>query len=320
MKILVTGGAGFIGSNFCYYIAKTYPNYKIVCLDKLTYAGNLENLAGLKNNANFKFVKGDICSEELVNNLFKTEKFNIVVNFAAESHVEKSIENPSVFINSNVLGVRVLLDACRKFGVRFHQISTDEVYGGLPLNNHTDSFSEASVLNPSSPYSASKASADMLVMSYYHTFKLPVTISRCSNNFGPYQHFEKLIPLTIKRVLNNQNLTVHGNGLDMRDWIFVVDHCKAIDLIIKNGKIGEIYNVSGNNEVANLEIMNMVCKALNTKPNFKFVKNRPCHDEKYTLNCNKIKTELGFVPESNFTEKLTDTINWYLQNKNWLNK
>ncbi len=320
MKILVTGGAGFIGSNFCYYIAKTYPNYKIVCLDKLTYAGNLENLAGLKNNANFKFVKGDICNEELVNNLFKTEKFNIVVNFAAESHVEKSIENPSVFIISNVLGVRVLLDACRKFGVRFHQISTDEVYGGLSLNNLTDAFSEDSVLNPSSPYSASKASADMLVMSYYHTFKLPVTISRCSNNFGPYQHPEKLIPLTLKRVLNNQNLTVHGNGLDMRDWIYVLDHCKAIDLIIKNGKIGEIYNVAGNNEITNLELMDKVCSFVNANPKKEHVANRPCHDEKYTLNCEKIKNELGFVSSSNFNENLKTTLNWYLKNRQWLNK
>ena len=320
MKILVTGGAGFIGTNFCHYIVNKYPNYKVVCLDKLTYASSFESLNDIINNPNFKFVKGDICNEEAINELFETEQFDVVVNFAAESHVERSILNPSIFIESNVLGVRVLLDACRKFNTRFHQISTDEVYGGLLLNNFNGAFTEESVLKPSSPYSASKASADMLVMSYFKTFNLPVTISRCSNNFGPYQHPEKLIPLTLNRALNNQSLIVHGTGLDMRDWIYVLDHCRAVDLIIHNGRIGEIYNIAGNNEITNLELMDRVCLAINKTPQKQHIPNRPCHDEKYTLNCSKIERELGFTPSANFNKELENTVNWYLNNKNYLNK
>ena len=320
MKILVTGGAGFIGTNFCHYIINKYPNYKVVCLDKLTYASSFESLNDIINNPNFKFVKGDICNEDLINELFEAEQFNVAVNFAAESHVERSIADPSIFINSNVVGVRVLLDACRKFNVRFHQISTDEVYGGLPLNNVTDMFLEDSVLKPSSPYSASKASADMLVMAYRKTFNLPVTISRCSNNFGPYQHPEKLIPLTLKRALNNESLIVHGTGLDMRDWIYVLDHCRAVDLIIHFGTLGAIYNIAGNNEITNLELMDKVCLIINKTPNKQHTLNRPCHDEKYTLNCSKIEKELGFKPSTNFNQKLENTVNWYLNNPEYLNK
>lgn len=320
MKMLITGGAGFIGLNFCHYIVNKYPNYDVVCLDKLTYASSLESLNDIVENPKFKFVKGDICNESLIDELFRDEGFNVVVNFAAESHVERSIENPSVFINSNVEGVRVLLDACKKYGVRFHQISTDEVYGGMLLSNSSDKFTEESVLKPSSPYSASKASADMIVMSYYKTYNLPVTISRCSNNFGPYQHPEKLIPLTIKRVLKGDDLLVHGNGLDMRDWLFVLDHCKAIDLIINKGKIGEIYNIAGNHEITNLNMMDNVCEIVGKTANKKHISNRPCHDEKYTLDCSKIEFELGFKPNNNFNENLIYTVNWYLNHQDWLEK
>ena len=320
MKMLITGGAGFIGLNFCHYIVNKYPDYDVVCLDKLTYASSLESLNDIIENPKFKFVKGDICNESLIDELFRVEGFNVVVNFAAESHVERSIENPSVFINSNVEGVRVLLDACKKYGVRFHQISTDEVYGGMLLSNSSDKFTEESVLKPSSPYSASKASADMIVMSYYKTYNLPVTISRCSNNFGPYQHPEKLIPLTIKRVLKGDDLLVHGNGLDMRDWLFVLDHCKAIDLIINKGKLGEIYNIAGNHEITNLNMMDNVCEIVGKTANKKHISNRPCHDEKYTLDCSKIELELGFKPNNNFNENLIYTVNWYLNHKDWLEK
>lgn len=320
MKMLITGGAGFIGSNYCHHIINNYPNYAVVCLDKLTYAGNFESLNDIINNANFKFVKGDICDEDLVEELFKTEGFDVVINFAAESHVERSIQNPAVFVNSNIVGVRVLLDACRKYAVRFHQISTDEVYGSLPLTDSVNKFSEDSFLNPSSPYSAAKASADMLVMSYYHTYNLPVTISRCSNNFGPYQHPEKLIPLTIKRLLKGDNLLVHGDGLDMRDWLYVLDHCKAIDLIIGKGKLGEIYNIAGNNEITNVSMMDKVSEIVGKVAVKKHIANRPCHDEKYTLNCFKIENELGFKPSANFNENLSNTVKWYLNNKDWLEK
>lgn len=320
MKMLITGGAGFIGSNYCHHILNNYPTYKVVCLDKLTYAGSYESLTDIINNPNFKFIKGDICNEELVDELFKTESFDVVVNFAAESHVERSIENPSIFVNSNIVGVRVLLDACRKYAVRFHQISTDEVYGGISLLDNSTRFGEDSFLNPTSPYSAAKASADMLVMSYFHTYNLPVTISRCSNNFGPYQHPEKLIPLTIKRLLNGEDLLVHGDGLDMRDWLFVLDHCKALDLIIHNGKLGEIYNIAGNHEITNLVMMDNICKLLGLVSKKQHIKNRPCHDEKYTLNADKIERELGFKPDNNFNENLAYTVKWYLNNKDWLKR
>ena len=320
MKILITGGAGFIGINFCHYMLGSHPDYDIVCLDKLTYASSVESLADLQGSAHFKFVKGDICDEELIDSLFQAESFDMVVNFAAESHVERSITNPSVFINSNIVGVRVLLDASRKYGARFHQISTDEVYGSIPLDNSTDKFDETSALQPSSPYSASKASADMLVMSYYRTYKLPVTISRCSNNFGPYQHPEKLIPLTINRLLHGEDLLVHGDGLDMRDWLYVLDHCKAVDMILHNGNLGEIYNIAANNEITNLDMMDRISNTLGISCNKVHIPNRPCHDTKYTLDCTKIERELHYAPSSNFEENLNYTINWYINNKSWLER
>lgn len=321
MKILVTGGAGFIGINYCHYMIGTHPDYDIVCLDKLTYASSIESLDDLRDNSKFKFVKGDICDEDLVDKLFNTESFDIVVNFAAESHVERSIIDPSVFFNTNVIGVRVLLDACRKYNVRFHQISTDEVYGSLPLDNSNTAFNEESPLNPSSPYSASKASADLLVLSYHKTYKLPVTISRCSNNYGPYQHPEKLIPLTIGRLLNDEDLLIHGDGLDMRDWLYVLDHCKAIDLIIHNGTIGEIYNIGAANEITNIDMIDSIIHTLGVTDSSKvYVPNRPCHDTRYTLDYSKIRNKLGYTSDNNFSEKIADTINWYIQNKSWFNK
>lgn len=313
-KILITGGAGFIGANFVHYILNKYKDYKVVNLDKLTYAANISNLDDIKDNKNYKFIQGDICDKSLIDNLFKNEKFDIVVNFAAESHVDRSICSPDIFVNTNVLGTQILLDASLKYNVeRFHQVSTDEVYGDLPLDRPDLLFNEKNNINPSSPYSSSKASADLIVKSYYKTFKLPITISRCSNNYGKYQYEEKLIPLMIKKAINNEKLPVYGNGLNIRDWLHVYDHCSAIDLIIHNGKLGEIYNVGGNNERNNISIVKLILKTLNKNEDLiSYVEDRKGHDLRYAIDASKIKSELNWVPKYTFEEGIKETINWYI--------
>ena len=319
MTIIVTGGAGFIGANFVFHMLNKYPDYRIVCLDKLTYAGNLSTLAPVMDNPNFRFVKEDICDREAVYKLFEEEKPDIVVNFAAESHVDRSIENPGVFLETNIMGTAVMMDACRKYGIqRYHQVSTDEVYGDLPLDRPDLFFTEETPLNPSSPYSASKASADFLVHAYQRTFGLPATISRCSNNYGPYHFPEKLIPLMISRALNDESLPVYGNGENVRDWLHVEDHCSAIDLIIHKGKVGEVYNVGGHNERTNLEVVKTILKALD-KPEslITYVKDRPGHDLRYAIDPDKLENELGWKPEYNFDTGIAMTIKWYLDNEDW---
>ena len=313
-KVLVTGGAGFIGANFVYYILNKYNDYKVVNLDKLTYAANISNLDDVKDNENYKFIQGDICDKFLIDDLFKNEKFDIVVNFAAESHVDRSISSPDIFVNTNVLGTQILLDASLKYNVeRFHQVSTDEVYGDLPLDRCDLLFSEQNNINPSSPYSASKASADLLVKSYYKTYKLPITISRCSNNYGKFQYEEKLIPLMIKNAINNNKLPVYGNGLNVRDWLHVYDHCSAIDLIIHNGKLGEVYNVGGNNEKNNIEIVKLILKTLNKSEDLiSYVEDRLGHDLRYAIDASKIKSELNWTPRYTFEDGIKETIDWYI--------
>ena len=312
-KMLITGGAGFIGSNFIHYILSKYNDYQVINLDKLTYAANLENLKDIEDNKNYKFIHGDIADKEFIFKLFEDKKFDIVINFAAESHVDNSILNPQIFTITNILGTQVLLDACRKYNIkRFHQISTDEVYGELPLEDKNILFTEKTPLNPSSPYSASKASADMLVKSYYRTYSLPITISRCSNNYGPYQHLEKLIPLMISKAINNDNLPVYGNGLNVRDWLHVYDHCTAIDLIIHEGKIGEIYNIGGNNEKSNIDVVKIILKELGKSEKLiKYVNDRPGHDLRYAIDSTKIKTTLNWKPVYSFEKGILDTIKWY---------
>lgn len=319
MKILVTGGAGFIGSNFVYLMLEKHKDYKIVCLDLLTYAGNLSTLEEALKNPNFKFVKGDITDRDFVFNLFDEENFDIVVNFAAESHVDRSIENPDVFLKTNILGTQVLMDACRAHNnTRFHQVSTDEVYGDLPLDRLDLFFTEETHIHTSSPYSASKASADLLVNAYNRTFGLPTTISRCSNNYGPYHFPEKLIPLIISRALNDEKLPVYGTGENVRDWLYVTDHCEAIDLIIHNGKIGEVYNIGGHNERTNLEVVKTILRELG-KPEslITYVKDRAGHDMRYAIDPTKIKNELGWEPTTTFDEGIKKTVAWYLDNKSW---
>lgn len=319
MKILVTGGAGFIGSNFIYFMLKKHPGYKIVCLDALTYAGNLETLEEAAKNPDFKFVKGDITDREAVRNLFEEEKFDVVVNFAAESHVDRSIEEPEVFLKTNILGTQVLMDASREFGVkRYHQVSTDEVYGDLPLDKPELFFTEETPIHTSSPYSASKAAADLLVMAYNRTYNFPSTISRCSNNYGPYHFPEKLIPLMIANALADKALPVYGEGLNVRDWLYVEDHCSAIDLIIHNGKVGEVYNIGGHNEKANIEVVKIILKELN-KPEslITYVTDRKGHDMRYAIDPAKIHRELGWLPETKFDDGIKITIKWYLDNKTW---
>lgn len=311
--ILVTGGAGFIGINFIFYMRKKYPDDRIICLDKLTYAGNLRALAPVMDDPYFRFVKADICDREAVNQLFEEEYPDVVVNFAAESHVDRSIEDPSVFLQTNIIGTSVLMDACRKYGVRrFHQVSTDEVYGDLPLDRPDLFFTEASPIRTSSPYSSSKAAADLLAMSYHRTYGLPVTISRCSNNYGPYQFPEKLIPLMISNALADRPLPVYGEGRNVRDWLYVEDHCKALDLIIRNGRVGEVYNVGGHNEKTNIEIVKMICRALD-KPEslITYVEDRKGHDLRYAIDPTKIHNELGWLPETKFEDGLRRTIQWY---------
>ncbi|MBQ7116670.1 MAG: dTDP-glucose 4,6-dehydratase, partial [Clostridia bacterium] len=299
-NILVTGGAGFIGSNYVYYMLEKHPDYRIVCIDKLTYAGNLATLKEAMEKDNFRFVKADITDREAVYSLFEEEGFSAVVNFAAESHVDRSIEEPEIFLKTNILGTQVLLDACRKYGnIRYHQVSTDEVYGDLPLDRPDLFFTEDTPIHTSSPYSASKASADLLVMAYCRTYGLPVTVSRCSNNYGPYHFPEKLIPLMIINALNKKELPVYGEGLNVRDWLYVKDHCKAIDMIVEKGRIGEVYNIGGHNERTNIDVVKTIIKILGRDESLiKYVKDRPGHDLRYAIDPTKIKTELGWEPET----------------------
>ena len=319
MKWFVTGGAGFIGSNFVFYMLDKYPEDQIICLDKLTYAGNLETLEGVMENPGFTFVKGDIADREAVYALFEKERPDIVVNFAAESHVDRSVVDPGIFLQTNILGTGVLMDACRKYGIqRYHQVSTDEVYGDLPLDRPDLFFTEETPIHTSSPYSASKASADLLVQAYHRTFGLPVSISRCSNNYGPYHFPEKLIPLMIANALNDKPLPVYGTGENVRDWLYVTDHCAAIDLIVRKGRVGEVYNIGGHNERTNLQVVKTILKALD-KPEslIRFVTDRPGHDMRYAIDPTKIHEELGWLPETPFDEGIQKTIRWYLNNKPW---
>ena len=319
MTIIVTGGAGFIGSNFIFYLLNKYPNYRVICLDCLTYAGNLSTLSSVMDNKNFRFVKESITNRESVYKLFEEEKPDIIVNFAAESHVDRSIENPELFLATNIIGTSILMDAWRKYGIkRYHQVSTDEVYGDLPIDRWDLFFTEKTPLHTSSPYSSSKASADLLVLSYYRTYGLPVTISRCSNNYGPYHFPEKLIPLCIINALTDKSIPVYGNGENIRDWLYVEDHCRAIDLIIHKGTVGEVYNIGGHNEESNINIVRLILKELGkTEELIKFVEDRKGHDRRYAIDPTKIKNELGWVPETNFKDGIRKTINWYLENRKW---
>ena len=319
MTIIVTGGAGFIGSNFIFHMLKAHPEDCIVCLDKLTYAGNLSTLKGVMGLPNFRFVKMDICGREAVYRLFEEEHPDVVVNFAAESHVDRSIANPEIFLETNIIGTAVLMDACRKYGIeRYHQVSTDEVYGGLPLDRPDLFFTEETPLHTSSPYSSSKASADLLVGAYHRTYGLPVTISRCSNNYGPYQFPEKLIPLMIANALADKPLPVYGDGKNVRDWLYVEDHCKAIDRILQHGRVGEVYNIGGHNEMGNIDIVKLICKALG-KPEslITYVQDRKGHDRRYAIDPVKIHEELGWLPETKFADGIKKTIEWYLTHKDW---
>ncbi len=319
MKLLVTGGAGFIGANFIYFLLEKHPEDTILCVDKLTYAGNLSTLAPVMDAPNFRFVKADICDREAIFKLFEGEKPDVVVNFAAETHVDRSVEDPGVFLQTNILGTQVLMDACRKYGnIRFHQVSTDEVYGDLPLDRPDLLFTEETPIHTSSPYSASKAAADLLALAYFRTYGLPVTISRCSNNYGPYQFLEKLIPLMISNCMNDKPLPVYGEGLNVRDWLYVEDHCKAIDLIVRKGSIGEVYNIGGHNEMRNIDIVRLLCRATG-KPEtlITYVTDRKGHDLRYAIDPSKIHRELDWLPETKFEDGIGKTIRWYQDNKAW---
>lgn len=319
MKLIVTGGAGFIGGNFVHYMLQEHPGDQIICLDKLTYAGNLSTLADVMDHPNFQFVKMDICDRDSVYGLFEKEKPDVVINFAAESHVDRSIENPEIFLQTNIIGTSVLMDACRKYGIqRYHQVSTDEVYGDLPLDRPDLFFTEETPIHTSSPYSSSKAGADLLVMVYYRTYGLPVTISRCSNNYGPYHFPEKLIPLMIINALHDRPLPIYGDGLNVRDWLYVEDHCRAIDLIIRKGKVGEVYNVGGHNEMRNIDIVKLICQELG-KPEslITHVTDRKGHDRRYAIDPEKIHRELGWLPETKFADGIKKTIQWYLTHQKW---
>ena len=319
MTVLVTGGAGFIGANFIFYMLNRRPEDRVVCLDKLTYAGNLDTLSPVMDHPRFRFVRGDICDRAAVNALFEEERPDVVVNFAAESHVDRSIEDPEVFLRTNILGTASLMDACRTYGIsRFHQVSTDEVYGDLPLDRPDLLFTEETPLHTSSPYSSSKAAADLLVLSYHRTYGLPVTVSRCSNNYGPYQFPEKLIPLMISSALRDQPLPVYGQGRNVRDWLYVEDHCKAIDLILRQGRTGEVYNVGGHNEMRNIDIVRLICRELG-KPEslIAYVEDRKGHDLRYAIDPEKIRRELGWAPETAFQDGIKRTIRWYLDNRGW---
>ena len=319
MNIVVTGGAGFIGSNFIYHMLEKYPDYRIICVDCLTYAGNMSTLKTALDNPAFKFLKINITDRQAVYSIFEEEKPDIIVNFAAESHVDRSIENPEIFLDTNIKGTAVLMDACRKYGIkRYHQVSTDEVYGDLPLDRPDLFFTEDTPIHTSSPYSSSKASADLLVMAYHRTYGLPVTISRCSNNYGPFHFPEKLIPLMIINALADKPLPVYGEGLNVRDWLYVKDHCKAIDLIIHKGRDGEVYNVGGHNEMKNIDIVKLICKELG-KPEslITHVADRKGHDMRYAIDPAKIHNELGWLPETSFSDGIRMTIQWYLDNREW---
>lgn len=319
MKIIVTGGAGFIGGNFIHYMIKSHPDYEIICLDALTYAGNMATLAPVIKHKKFSFVRGDIADRDFVYNLFAEEKPDWVVNFAAESHVDRSIETPEIFLQTNIIGTSVLLDACRKYGIlRYHQVSTDEVYGDLPLDRPDLFFTEETKLHTSSPYSSSKAGADLLVQAYHRTYQLPVTISRCSNNYGPYHFPEKLIPLMIANALADKKLPVYGTGENVRDWLYVEDHCIAIDRILHDGRIGEVYNIGGHNERTNLEVVKTVLRELGKDESLiEYVTDRKGHDRRYAIDPTKIKNELGWEPTTKFDEGIKKTIAWYLENKDW---
>lgn len=322
MKILVTGGAGFIGANFVYLLLDEHPEDTIICLDALTYAGNMATLDDAMKQPNFQFIKGDIADREAVFSLFEKEHPDIVVNFAAESHVDRSIEDPEVFLRTNIMGTQVLMDACRKYGIsRFHQVSTDEVYGDLPLDRPDLLFTEETPIHTSSPYSASKAAADLIVLAYARTFKIPVSITRCSNNYGPYHFPEKLIPLMITRALADESLPVYGKGENVRDWLYVKDHCKAIDLVMRKGREGEVYNVGGHNERTNLEVVRTILRELG-KPEdlIRYVTDRPGHDMRYAIDPKKITNELGWTPETGFDEGIKETVKWYLENTDWWKK
>lgn len=317
--VVITGGAGFIGSNFVYYMLNKYPDYRIICVDCLTYAGDIHTLNRAMENPNFRFAKINICDKPAIKALFEEEKPDIVVNFAAESHVDRSITGPEIFVETNVRGTQVLMEVCRELNIpRYHQVSTDEVYGDLPLDRPDLFFTEKTPLHASSPYSASKAGADMLVMAYCRTFNFPATISRCSNNYGPYHFPEKLIPLMIINALHDKKLPVYGDGKNVRDWLYVEDHCRAIDLIIHNGKIGQVYNVGGHNEMANIDIVKLICKELN-KPEdlIEFVEDRKGHDRRYAIDPTFIHEELGWLPETKFEDGIKKTIKWYVDNEAW---
>lgn len=319
MTIFVTGGAGFIGSNFIYYLLKHHPEDRLICVDKLTYAGNLETLEDAMKEARFRFVRADIADPEAMDALFAQEKPDIVVNFAAETHVDRSITDPCVFVRTNVMGTQVLMECCRKYGVkRYHQVSTDEVYGDLPLDRPDLFFTEETPLHTSSPYSASKAGADLLVLAYARTFGLPVSVTRCSNNYGPYQFPEKLIPLMISRALNDQPLPVYGKGENVRDWLYVEDHCAAIDLVMRMGREGEVYNVGGHNERRNIDVVRAILRELK-KPEslITYVTDRPGHDRRYAIDPSKIHAELGWLPQTGFEDGIRRTIRWYLDNRGW---
>ena len=317
--IVVTGGAGFIGSNFIFYMLKAHPDYRIVCVDKLTYAGNLSTLAPVMDNENFRFCKADICDRDAIFKLFEEEKPDIVVNFAAESHVDRSIEDPGVFLQTNIIGTATMMDAARKFGVeRYHQVSTDEVYGDLPLDRPDLFFTETTPIHTSSPYSSSKAGADLLVLAYYRTYGLPVTISRCSNNYGPYHFPEKLIPLMVINAMHDKPLPVYGQGINVRDWLYVEDHCKAIDLILQNGRVGEVYNIGGHNEMRNIDIVKLIVHELGKSEDLiTYVTDRKGHDMRYAIDPTKIHTELGWLPETKFADGIKKTIQWYRDNEEW---
>lgn len=319
-KFLVTGGAGFIGSNYMHYVVNKYPNDYFVCLDALTYAGNYNNIKDLEGKDNYKFVHGDITDKEFIDKLFEDEKFDIVINFAAESHVDNSIKNPRLFLMTNIIGTQTLMDASRKNNVkRFHQVSTDEVYGDLPLDRPDLLFTESTPLHTSSPYSSSKASADLLVMAYYRTYGLPVTISRCSNNYGPYQFPEKLIPVVISKALNNEKIPVYGKGENVRDWIHVIDHNIGVDLIVRNGEVGEVYNLGGHSERTNLEVVKTILKQLNKSEDLiEYVTDRPGHDLRYAIDSTKTEKELGWNRTYTFENGIKETIDWYVNNTDWI--
>ena len=319
MKFIVTGGAGFIGGNFMHYMVNKYPEDQFINLDLLTYAGNLETVAPLEGKPNYRFVRGDIADRKFIFDLFAREKPDVVVNFAAESHVDRSITDPEAFVRTNVCGTTTLLDACRTYGIkRYHQVSTDEVYGDLPLDRPDLFFTETTPLHTSSPYSASKASADLFVLAYHRTYGLPVSISRCSNNYGPYHFPEKRIPLVISRALADEKIPVYGTGANVRDWLYVTDHCSAIDLVVRKGREGEVYNIGGHNERTNLDVVKTILRSLN-KPEslIEFVKDRPGHDRRYAMDPTKIETELGWKPEYTFDTGIPKTIEWYLSNREW---